>query len=227
MVGASAESVGGFSGEPAPQVSRNLFLGLPSSHAGWPQSPVRTDRQNSVPSRIWEGMRKSLDIGTVRIRRAPRIRQCRRVGMCDENPGDPAVQRKAFARAVRSRLGELRGEINGQQIKVYRKKIRELTVWIPDGLINWGEPISRKVNGRQGFEGRLERDLFVSLSQAARTYDFDRLRWAGLRFKSGARTKVIAGQTPFPEPEFSGWPAGLRHGCSSARPSCAKQGSRQ
>lgn len=147
--------------------------------------------------------------------------------MCDENPGDPAVQRKAFARAVRSRLGELRGEIKGQQIKVYRKKIRELTVWIPDGLINWDEPISLKVNGRQAFEGRLERDLFVCLSQAARIYDFDRLRWAGLRFKSGARTKVIAGRTPFPEPEFSGWPAGLRHGCSSARPACAKQWSRQ
>jgi poly(3-hydroxybutyrate) depolymerase len=117
-----------------------------------------------------------------------------------ENAGDPAVQRAALARAVRGRLGELRGEIDGQQINVYRKKISELTVWIGDGMIDWEQPVALEVNGRKAFEGQLTPDLFVCLTQAARTYDFDRLRWAGLRFKSGAKTQVVTGRTPFPPP---------------------------
>lgn len=114
-----------------------------------------------------------------------------------ENPDDPDVQHEAMARAVRSQLGELRGEIDGQEIKVYRKKISELTVWIPEPLVDLGQPVVLTVNGHKAFEGKLEPDLFVAMSQAARTYDFDRLRWAGLRFKSGSRTKPVTGLTPF------------------------------
>jgi len=120
-----------------------------------------------------------------------------------ENPDDPRVQRAALARAVRGRLGELRGEIEGQQIKVYRKKISELTVWVGDGMIDWDKPVSLKVNGRQAFEGKLTPDLFVCLTQAARTYDFDRLRWAGLRFKSGSKTRLVTGHTPFSTPPIT------------------------
>lgn len=112
-----------------------------------------------------------------------------------ENPDDPDIQREAAARAVRARLGELRGEIEGQQITVYRKKISELTVWISDGMIDWDQPVSLKVNGRDAFTGKLEPDLFVCLTQTARTYDFERLRWAGLRFKSGSKTRVVTGRT--------------------------------
>jgi hypothetical protein len=114
-----------------------------------------------------------------------------------ENPNDPDVQHEAFARAVRSRLGELRGEIKGQLIDVDRKKINELTVWIPEPLVDLQKPITLTVNGRKAFERELKPDLYVALSQAARTYDFDRLRWAGLRFKSGSRTKPVTAETEF------------------------------
>jgi pimeloyl-ACP methyl ester carboxylesterase len=120
-----------------------------------------------------------------------------------ENAGDPAVQQEALARAVRGRLGELRGEIDGQQINVYRKKISELTVWIGDGMIDWQQPVALEVNGRKAFEGQLTPDLFVCLTEAARTYDFDRLRWAGLRFKSGSKTQVVTADTPFPPPSVT------------------------
>jgi pimeloyl-ACP methyl ester carboxylesterase len=118
----------------------------------------------------------------------------------DENPDDPTIQRAALARAIRARLGELRGEIDGQHINVYRKKISELTVWIGDGMIDWNQPVLLEVNGRKAFEDKLTPDLSVCLTQAVRTYDFDRLRWAGLRFKSGARTTVVTADTPFPPP---------------------------
>jgi pimeloyl-ACP methyl ester carboxylesterase len=120
-----------------------------------------------------------------------------------ENPNDPEVEREAAARAVRGRLGELRGEVNDQEIDVYRKKISELTVWIGDGMIDWDQPVVLDVNGRKAFDGKLAPDLLVCLTQAARTYDFDRLRWAGLRFKSGSRTKVVTGDTPFPPPPIT------------------------
>jgi len=117
-----------------------------------------------------------------------------------ENSSDPAVRRAALARAVHSRLGELDGEIKGQEIRVHRKQITELTVWIGDGMIDWEQPVVLKVNGRKAFAGKLTPELDVCLSQAVRTYDFDRLRWAGLRFKSGSRTRVVTADTAFPTP---------------------------
>ena len=116
----------------------------------------------------------------------------------DENPNQPETQLEARARAIRGRLGELRGEVAGQHIKVYRKKISELTVWVGDGMIDWDQPVKLTVNGRDVFEDRLAPDLLICLTQAARTRDLDRLRWAGLRFKSGSRTRVVTGETPFP-----------------------------
>ena len=117
-----------------------------------------------------------------------------------ENRNDPAVRRAATARALRGVLGELRGDIEGQDIRVYRRKISELTVWIPTGAIDWTRPVTLKVNGRRVFADKLSPDLLVCLTQAARTYDFSRLRWAGLRFKSGSRTRPVTGSTPFPAP---------------------------
>ena len=112
----------------------------------------------------------------------------------NEDPQD------ALLRVIRSKLGELRGTIDGQTIDVRRKKITELTIWIGDGMIDWNEPVTVKVSANTVFEDKLEADLFVCLTQAARTYDFDRLRWAGLRFKSGYGADPVTGRTEFPPP---------------------------
>ena len=116
----------------------------------------------------------------------------------DENPDNPGVQRAARVRAVRNLLGEVRGDVKDQEIKVYRKRINELAVWIYDGMVDWDQPITLNVNGRKVYEGPIQPDLFVCLSQAARTYDFDRLYWAGLYFKSGSKVRIITGRTSFP-----------------------------
>lgn len=117
-----------------------------------------------------------------------------------ENVHNPEHVKDALLRTMRGCLGELHGRIDGQLIDVRRKKVKELTVWIGDGMIDWREPVMLKVSGRKVFEGRLEPDLFVCLSQAARTWDFDRLRWVGLRFKSGSKLRVVTGRTEFPPP---------------------------
>jgi len=113
----------------------------------------------------------------------------------DEDPHD------ALLRTIRGKLGEMRGTIDGQTIDVRRKKITELTIWIGDEMIDWAQPVTVKVSGRTVFEDKLAPDLFVCLNQAARTYDFDRLRWAGLRFRSGSKTRLVTGRTEFPSLE--------------------------
>jgi hypothetical protein len=48
------------------------------------------------------------------------------------------------------------------------------------------------------FRGRLQPDLLLALTQAARTRDFDRLRWAGWRVGHSPRVTVVTAATPFP-----------------------------
>ncbi|MBN1512616.1 MAG: hypothetical protein JXB13_11435 [Phycisphaerae bacterium] len=102
------------------------------------------------------------------------------------------------AAIFRRLLGYLEGSVDGQVLSVGRKNVDELTVWIHDGMIDWEQPIVLKVSGRQVFEGRVEPDLLVCLTQAGRTWDFDRLRWAGLRFKGRSKTRPVTAETEFP-----------------------------
>lgn len=118
----------------------------------------------------------------------------------DEDPLDPEVQRQAAVRAYRSRLGELRGEIDGQNIRVYRRRIADAMLWLGDGCVDWQHPITVKVNGEKVFEGTVEPDLALCLSEAARTYDFERLRWAGLHIRSGAKARIIRSERPSSTP---------------------------
>ncbi len=105
---------------------------------------------------------------------------------------------KATAREFKSRLGELAGEISGQEIRVRRKKVSELTVWVGDGVIDWQQPMILKTGEQEPCEIKIEPDLYVCLSQAARMWDFDRLRWAGVRIHSGGKPYVVTTKTRFP-----------------------------
>ena len=103
-----------------------------------------------------------------------------------------------LAKLLRSRLGEIKGHIDGQTLSVRRRHLRELYVWISDGMIDWDQPVKLEVNGRKVFEGAVHPDLFVCLSQAQRTRDFERLRWAGFKFHSGKKLRMITGDMQFP-----------------------------
>lgn len=117
----------------------------------------------------------------------------------EENKLDRRHFEAALARAIRGRLARISGRIDGQTITIGRQKIKELTVWVGDGTIDWEQPIVLEAGSGKGFEGRLDPDLFVCLSQAARTWDFDRLRWAGLRVRSGKKTRLVTAETKFPD----------------------------
>lgn len=94
------------------------------------------------------------------------------------NPRPGESINDAIAWALIQQQGELHGEIDGQTITVTSKNVEELTIWISDGMIDWQQPIRVVAEGAEVFNGPVAPDLLVCLSQAARTYDFDRLRWA-------------------------------------------------
>jgi pimeloyl-ACP methyl ester carboxylesterase len=113
-----------------------------------------------------------------------------------KRPGESEDQ--AFGRAVRELLGHLRGEIAGQTLKVDRRHVGEMTVWVGEGMIDWRRPVTVEVAGRRAFSGTLTPDLLVCLEQAARTLDFDRLRWAGIRIDPRGKGEPVTGRTAFP-----------------------------
>lgn len=105
---------------------------------------------------------------------------------------------QAAARVVMPLMGKLKGEVDGQTLRVQRQNIGEMTVWIGDGMIDFDKPVRLEVDGRKVFEGLVKRDLAVCLAEAARTRDFDRLRWAGLRVAADGRTQPVTAKTEFP-----------------------------
>lgn len=109
----------------------------------------------------------------------------------------PEEQNKLLAEAIRAKLGGLKGQFERNRIRVSRKRIRDLTTWFGDGMIDWSQPVELKLNGRLIYDKRLEPDLGVCLAQAARTLDFDRLRWAGVRY-DGTRPRLVTLETTFP-----------------------------
>ncbi|MCZ6837571.1 MAG: alpha/beta hydrolase-fold protein [Planctomycetota bacterium] len=101
----------------------------------------------------------------------------------------------ALGREVQSRLGELQGEIEGQTIRISQRHVGEMTLWIGDDMIEWDEPVKVMRNKSIVFEGHLERNLLVCLLQAQRTFDFDRLRWVGLRIRNSGKARFVTGKT--------------------------------
>jgi len=106
-------------------------------------------------------------------------------------------------RVIHERLGELRGEIDGQMIRVSQRHVADMTLWLMDDMVDWERPLTVMRDETVVFEGKVEPDLLVCLVHAARLRDFDRLRWAGLRIRSAGRARVVTGDM-----SSAAWPAG-------------------
>jgi hypothetical protein len=106
--------------------------------------------------------------------------------------------RRAAGRAIRRCLAVLEGSVEKQVVRVRRKKLREVVVWFGDGMIDWARPVTLYIGSQKAFEGTLEPSLHVCLAQVARTWEFDRLRWAGLHFRRSASARPVTTDTRFP-----------------------------
>jgi pimeloyl-ACP methyl ester carboxylesterase len=101
-------------------------------------------------------------------------------------------------------LGEIRAEAtsgpDGTMLEVMTKHLGDLTAWLDDALVaDWSKPVTVIHGGRQVFQGVVEPDLAVALSQARRTRDLDRIRWAGIRIDATAgKARVVTAQDDFP-----------------------------
>lgn len=109
----------------------------------------------------------------------------------------PAEARE-IGRMIVELTGLLEGEVSGQKIKIVQRHVRTLVLWLGEGMIDWGEPIEVTLNGEEVFAGKVSRDLYVCLTEAARTFDFDRLRWAGLQLTTGGRVTLIGNNNALP-----------------------------
>lgn len=87
----------------------------------------------------------------------------------------------ALTRTIFGLLGDIHAEIRGQTIELASTHLADLTVWLSDGMIDWSKPVTVEFDGQVVFEGGVDPDIGVALTQAVRTRDFDRLRWAGIR----------------------------------------------
>lgn len=105
---------------------------------------------------------------------------------------------QALGRALEELLGLLRGEVAGQTVTVETRHVRDLTVWVGDGLLDWSRPVKIVRDGRTVFEGLLQPDLRVCLEQARRRQDLDRLLWAGVRLGADFTAAPVTGDTVFP-----------------------------
>lgn len=120
-----------------------------------------------------------------------------------DRPGIEIRQEKGESRAeaqgrvILSLLGRLEGTASRQEVTVTSRHLDDLTVWLSGELVNLHQAVTIRVDGTVVHQAPVVADLGVALAEAARTWDFDRLRWAGLRV-TGGRVRPVTPGTTFP-----------------------------
>ena len=111
----------------------------------------------------------------------------------------PAKTREqSIGRMIAESTGLLEGEVRGQRIRVAQRHVRTLVLWLGEGMIDWNTAIEVTLDGELVFKGKIARDLYICLTEAARTFDFDRLRWAGLQLSRGSGAKLVGTDSALP-----------------------------
>lgn len=121
------------------------------------------------------------------------------LGPIHAEPGPGETREQLAGRVLVDRLAELAGDRAGNEFRVTHRHVGEFVLWFGEGMIDWNRPVHVSVNGRVAYDGPLQRDLAVCLAQAARTNDFDRLRWAGLRVSKDGGSHVVTERDEFPD----------------------------
>jgi hypothetical protein len=117
----------------------------------------------------------------------------------DQRPGESEAA--VLARTLEPLLGRLTGTREGQVIRVTRRHIGDIVIWIGERSINWSEPITVECDGKVDFSGRVSQDVDLALARAKATMDFERLCFAGIRVSASGEASTVTAAT-MPEPAW-------------------------
>jgi hypothetical protein len=113
--------------------------------------------------------------------------------------GGGESEASVIARTLVPLLGRLTGARDGQTIRVTRRHIGDIVIWLGERSINWKLPVTIEVDGQRVFSGGVAPDVELALARAKATMDFERLCFAGVRVDaSGVATTVTAATMPEP-----------------------------
>jgi pimeloyl-ACP methyl ester carboxylesterase len=88
-------------------------------------------------------------------------------------PGETWAEAKQ--RYLTGRLGVIEAECRGQSIQVKTRRTAELVLLLSDELLDLDQPVIIERDGRSVLNDRVTRDLRVMLTEASRSWDFERL----------------------------------------------------
>jgi dienelactone hydrolase len=114
-------------------------------------------------------------------------------------PGESEAS--VLARTLEPLLGRLTGARDGQLIRVTRRHIGDIVIWLGERSINWDQPVTVECDGKMVFSGKLAQDIELALARAKATMDFERLSFAGIRVTTTGEAFVVTAAT-MPEPAW-------------------------
>lgn len=106
-----------------------------------------------------------------------------------------------LARTLEPLLGRLTGTRDGQTIRVTRRHIGDIVIWLGERSIDWDKPVTVECDGKVVFTGRVVPDAELALARAKATMDFERLAFAGIRLDASGAASVLTAAT-MPEPAW-------------------------
>jgi len=106
-----------------------------------------------------------------------------------------------LARTLEPLLGRLAGIRDGQVVRVTRRHVGDIVIWLGERSINWDQPVTVECDGRAVFSGKLTPDAGLALARAKATMDFERLCFGGIRVSASGDASVVTAAT-MPEPAW-------------------------
>jgi hypothetical protein len=104
-----------------------------------------------------------------------------------------------LAKTLEPLLGRLTAIRDGQVLRVTRRHIGDIVIWLGERSVDWDAPVTIECDGQMVFAGRILPDAELALARAQATMDFENLRFAGIRVTaSGVTSLVTAATTPEP-----------------------------
>ena len=100
-----------------------------------------------------------------------------------------------LARTLEPLLGRLTGVRDGQVIRVTRRHIDDVVIWLGERSIDWDQPVTVECDGKIVFSGRAGADAALALARAKATMDFERLCFSGIRVDASGTASVVTAAT--------------------------------